>query len=36
MVIGTKSYKACLKVTLTTSDGERFEEEIDVILSADN
>jgi hypothetical protein len=36
MVIGTKSYKACLKVTLTTPDGERFEEEIDIILSADS
>jgi len=36
MVIGTKSYKACLKVTLTTSDGEHFEDMIDVILSADS
>ena len=36
MVIGIKTYKASLKLTMTTSAGERFEENIDIVVDADS
>ncbi len=36
MVIGIKTYKVSLKLMLTTRDGERFEQGIDVVVDADS
>ena len=36
MVIGVKTYKVSLKLMLTTRDGERFEQGIDVVVDADS
>ena len=36
MVIGIKTYKVSLKLVLTTRDGERFEQGIDVVVDADS
>ena len=36
MVIGIKTYKVSLKLTMTTSDGESFEQDIDIVIDADS
>ena len=36
MVIGIKTYKASLKVTIRTSTGEVFDESVDIVLDADS
>ena len=36
MVIGIKTYKASLKVTIRTSTGEVFDERVDIVLDADS
>jgi len=36
VVIGIKTYKVSLKLMLTTRDGERFEQGIDVVVDADS
>jgi hypothetical protein len=36
VVIGIKTYKVSLKLVLTTRDGERFEQGIDVVVDADS
>ena len=35
-MIGIKTYKASLKLVLTTLDGECFEQGIDVVVDADS
>ncbi|HCX88309.1 MAG TPA: hypothetical protein DG761_09810 [Gammaproteobacteria bacterium] len=36
VVIGIKTYKVSLKLTMTTSDGESFEQDIDIVIDADS
>jgi uncharacterized phosphosugar-binding protein len=36
VVIGIKTYKASLKVTIRTSTGEVFDERVDIVLDADS
>ena len=36
MVIGIKTYKASLKVTIKTSTGKVFDESVDIVLDADS